>query len=219
MNALPETKKVVQRRLQALGLYDGAIDGIDGPKTWDAIERLACGSGVAIMEPAAATTAAPAPLADPRSEGNIGTLLAPVQPIARAFLAKLNARFGEMQNGVTAKIIGGTRTYAEQDNLYAQGRTKPGAIVTNARGGYSNHNFGIAFDIGLFAGSAYLEESPLYATAGAIGKSLGLEWGGDWASIQDKPHFEWRPAWATDLAETELLVELRHRKATGETIA
>jgi len=45
------------------------------------------------------------------------------------------------------KLISGLRTYEEQDALYAQGRTAPGPKVTNAPGGHSNHNFGLAFDM------------------------------------------------------------------------
>lgn len=41
----------------------------------------------------------------------------------------------------------GFRTRAEQDALYSQGRSKPGPRVTNARGGYSLHNFGLAVDV------------------------------------------------------------------------
>jgi peptidoglycan L-alanyl-D-glutamate endopeptidase CwlK len=40
-----------------------------------------------------------------------------------------------------------TRTFDEQEYLYAQGRTRPGKVVTNARAGKSYHNFGLAFDI------------------------------------------------------------------------
>lgn len=54
----------------------------------------------------------------------------------------------------------GLRTYEEQNALYAQGRTAPGNKVTNAKGGFSNHNFGIAFDIGIFEGAKYLGDSP-----------------------------------------------------------
>ena len=48
-----------------------------------------------------------------------------------------------------AVTIGETfRTVAEQDALYAQGRTKPGKKVTNAPGSSysSQHQWGIAFD-------------------------------------------------------------------------
>ena len=39
------------------------------------------------------------------------------------------------------------RTFKEQDDLYSQGRTRPGKIVTNAKGGDSYHNYGLAIDI------------------------------------------------------------------------
>ena len=125
-------------------------------------------------------------MADSRSEKNIATLLPDAQAQAREFLKQVRAA------GINAKIIGGTRTFAEQDALFAQGRTKPGKIVTNARGGFSNHNFGIAWDIGIFKGASFLGESPQYDEAGQIGKDLGLEWGGDFSSIIDKPHFQCR---------------------------
>lgn len=55
-------------------------------------------------------------------------------------LARCRAR------GADYYIISGTRTWDEQQELYNQGRTKPGKIVTNARPGYSFHNFGLAVD-------------------------------------------------------------------------
>ena len=88
------------------------------------------------------------------------------------------------------KIISATRTFAQQDELFSHGRTKPGPKVTNARGGQSNHNFGVAWDIGIFLNGAYQPESPLYSKVGAIGKRMGLEWGGDWSSFPDEPHFQ-----------------------------
>lgn len=142
---------------------------------------------------------------DARTESNINTLLPAAQAKAREFMAACLAA------GISLKIISGTRTYAEQNALYEHGRTKSGPIVTNARGGYSWHNFGIAWDIGIFDGIRYLEESPLYAKAGAIGKSLGLEWGGDWKSIQDEPHFQLK----TGLT----LAQMRERVAKGIGVA
>jgi len=87
------------------------------------------------------------------------------------------------------RVIQGTRTYPEQDGLYAQGRTAPGKIVTNAPGGYSNHNFGVAFDVGLFRGRNYVEEDSGYTRVGHLGERIGLEWGGRWR-FQDDPHFQ-----------------------------
>lgn len=147
--------------------------------------------------------------ADPRSEKNILTLHARVQPIARDFIA------AAARHGITIRIISALRTFDEQDALYAQGRTKPGNKVTNARGGYSNHNFGIAFDIGIFNGSKYLDESPLYKAVAVIGIQLGLEWGGNWKTIQDEPHYQLRPDWAAGMPESLMLAELRRRKDTS----
>ena len=99
---------------------------------------------------------------DSRSEKTISTLLSEVQPFSRALVQKAAI------SGITIRIISGFRTYAEQDALYAQGRTQLGSIVTNAKGGYSNHNFGIAFDVGVFEGSKYLPDSPKYKAVGAL---------------------------------------------------
>lgn len=128
--------------------------------------------------------------ADERSERNLATLHPKVQSLARSFLSAANKILS--RNGVTVKIISGTRTWAEQDALYAKGRTAPGPKVTNARGGFSNHNFGVAFDIGLFRGKEYLGTSPLYKELGPVGESLGLKWGGRFKSIVDYPHYEYK---------------------------
>jgi peptidoglycan L-alanyl-D-glutamate endopeptidase CwlK len=93
--------------------------------------------------------------------------------------------------GVNARIISGTRSYAEQDALFAKGRTEPGPIVTNARGGQSNHNFGLAWDIGLFGlDGSYLPESPFYDEVSRIGLTADLEWGGNWPTFPDRPHYQ-----------------------------
>lgn len=126
---------------------------------------------------------------DPRSEAALATLVPHARSQARAFLkAVLGA-------GLNIRIIDGSRTFAAQDALFARGRggNKSGAIVTRARGGFSNHNFGIAWDIGVFdAEGAYIPESGDYAKAGVIGRDRGLTWGGDWAGIVDRPHFQCR---------------------------
>lgn len=97
-------------------------------------------------------------------------------------------------------MIGETlRTKAEQDALYAQGRTKPGQIVTNAPGSsYSSyHQWGTAFDIFRNDGKgAYYDKDNFFKQAGEIGVSLGLEWGGHWKSIVDRPHFQ-LPDWGS----------------------
>lgn len=147
---------------------------------------------------------------DTRSEKVIGTLHPKVQPYARALVLKA------AEAGIAIKVISGLRTYEQQNELHAQGRSKPGKIVTNARGGYSNHNFGVAFDVGVFEGASYIPESPKYKAVGALGMELGLEWGGKWTSIQDEPHFQLRPAWAAGMKEKDMLAALRERKEKGK---
>lgn len=91
------------------------------------------------------------------------------------------------------------RSAREQDDLYAQGRTKPGRIVTNAKGSnYSSmHQWGVAFDFYRNDGKgAYNNSGKFFERVGAIGKKLGLEWGGDWKSIKDMPHFQ-LPDWGS----------------------
>lgn len=90
------------------------------------------------------------------------------------------------------------RTFAEQDALYAQGRTKPGAKVTNAKGGQSYHNYGLAIDIVLLVDkkASWDTKSDFdgdgksdWQEAVAIFKRHGFEWGGDW-KFTDMPHFQ-----------------------------
>ncbi|MGI8437890.1 MAG: M15 family metallopeptidase [Chthoniobacterales bacterium] len=64
-------------------------------------------------------------------------------------------------------------------------------------------------------GAKYLDESPKYKVVGALGEELGLEWGGNWKTIQDEPHFQLRPTWAANSAERDMLAELRTRAGAG----
>ncbi|MGG3958436.1 M15 family metallopeptidase [Bhargavaea massiliensis] len=97
------------------------------------------------------------------------------------------------REGINVIITQGLRTVEEQNELYAQGRTKPGKIVTNAKGGYSYHNYGLAFDFAILNadGSVNWNIDEKWKRVGALGKSLGLEWGGDWPSFKDYPHFQY----------------------------
>jgi len=120
----------------------------------------------------------------PEFRAKLETFLAAAQPI----LAK---------HGATAEVISGLRSWRQQAEIYAQGRTKPGPIRTKARPGYSWHNFGLAADLGLFSGGRYLDEaSParaekIYRELGTLAVSLGLEWAGSWKSFRESPHFQW----------------------------
>lgn len=109
--------------------------------------------------------------------------------------------------GLKIQIGETLRTKEEQDRLYAQGRTIPGKIVTNAPGStYSSfHQWGTAFDFFRNDGKgAYNEFGNFFGRVGEIGVSLGLEWGGNWKSIVDKPHFQ-LPDWGSGTGKIKTL--------------
>ncbi|MCY1094005.1 M15 family metallopeptidase [Bacillus safensis] len=97
------------------------------------------------------------------------------------------------KEGIYVQITSGYRSFAEQNKLYAQGRTAPGKIVTNAKGGQSNHNYGLAIDYVLLSADgkkALWTVNEKWRRVAKIGKSLGFSWGGDWKSFKDYPHLE-----------------------------
>ena len=101
------------------------------------------------------------------------------------------------QEGIEIRVVQGLRTIAEQDALYAQGRTAPGNIVTNCPGGKSYHNFGLAVDCvpstqapdQPFAPD-WNNSHPTWQRMVAVGTSLGLDSGATWRTFKDYPHFQ-----------------------------
>lgn len=95
------------------------------------------------------------------------------------------------ERGLNVLITETFRTKKEQEELYSQGRTKPGSIVTNAPYPKSPHCWGVAFDFCRGQrGREYDDSDGFFARCGAVGKELGLFWGGDFKSFTDKPHLE-----------------------------
>jgi hypothetical protein len=125
---------------------------------------------------------------DERSVGQIGTLQPSVQTMATDFLTR--AKAWAQSKGLDVIVVEGRRSLERQQELYAQGRTKPGDIVTNAKPGQSNHGSGRAFDVMITKNGKQLDQKSLWNELGAIGKSVGLRWGGDFKSIYDPEHFE-----------------------------
>lgn len=164
-----------QRLLRLAGYYTGKTDGIVGPLTRAAEAKW--------IEDARAAKDRYGTF-DERSERNIATLVPKAQEVARRWLKAATIKANEL--GVEVRIIDGNRTYAEQNKLYAQ-RPK----VTNAKGGQSWHNFGLAFDFGVFKGKSYLGNSPHYKTLGKLATSIpSATWGGTWTKLVDEPHIQ-----------------------------
>lgn len=113
-----------------------------------------------------------------------------VATLARQFLAACK------EAGIDVTVTSTYRDNESQTALYAQGRTAPGKIVTNAKAGYSAHNFKCAFDVvptrnGVAVWGTSGEDGKLWARIGKIGQECGLEWGGAWTSFKDMPHFQY----------------------------
>lgn len=93
--------------------------------------------------------------------------------------------------GVDILVTSTYRDFAAQDQLYAQGRTIPGKIVTNAKGGQSSHNFRRAFDfVPLRNGKPTWNELNLIRQCGEIGEKCDLEWAGRWKTFKELLHFQ-----------------------------
>lgn len=124
----------------------------------------------------------------------LGDLDYRLQPLAETFLAKC------AHAGIDILVTCTWRSAKEQDKLYAQGRTEPGKIVTNAKAGQSKHNLtnaslqpaAQAFDVvPLRSGKPIWNASdPVWLKVGEIGESVGLEWAGRWKRFKEYPHFQ-----------------------------
>ena len=189
-----------QRFLKANGFYKAKLDGSWGPET-DAADAAFVQQSADIKQQLGD--------ADARSESNIITLIPKAQVTARKFLTILTGL------GKDVRIISGTRTYAEQDALYRQGRNgNTLQKVTNAKGGQSNHNFGIAWDIGLFENGKYITNDSKYKAIPAmvLQQMPELEWGGNWITFKDFPHYQLK-------AVSESVTDVRGLFESGTTYA
>lgn len=175
--AAPIDVLFTQRFLSSGGFSPGALDGSWGPKTHAAQDQF---------EQFSAKTKTDLGAFDARSETCILTLQPKAQVAARKFLTAVKSYSG------IVKIISGTRTYAEQDAL----ATKV-PKVTNAHGGQSLHNFGIAWDFGVFVNGKYYTganaaENKAYHDIIKIAREKveGIDFGADWISFVDLPHVQ-----------------------------
>jgi peptidoglycan LD-endopeptidase CwlK len=139
---------------------------------------------------------------DKISEERVAKLHPKIRDEVKALIEKAEAKLP----GCAIRVVQGLRTFPQQDALYAQGRTKKGPRVTNAKGGQSSHNYGLALDFAILydkdgngtfetlswdllkdfdkdGESDWLEVVDIFENA-------GYTWGGRWTSIKDNPHIE-----------------------------
>jgi peptidoglycan L-alanyl-D-glutamate endopeptidase CwlK len=104
---------------------------------------------------------------------------------ARGFINTVQDRLG-----IKLRLTDGLHTWEEQANLYAKGRTKSGSIVTYARAGESYHNYGLAFDVvPIQDGQPQYDTDRWQDIADIAISEYGFQWGGNFSSLDDKPHF------------------------------
>jgi peptidoglycan LD-endopeptidase CwlK len=135
----------------------------------------------------------PEPPADPGvfKRVNLALLYGPFREKVEQLLSNCEKR------GARFFVLSGLRTLEEQEALYAQGRTKPGKIITKARGGESLHNFGIAVDVCRDADRSKPGLQPdwdiaSYRILHEEAQKLGLETGWEW-KFRDVGHIQLSP--------------------------
>lgn len=143
-----------------------------------------------------------------KNSRSLDDLLPRVKLLAMSMLQRCKADPWFTENGIDIIVTSTLRDHEAQEALYAQGRTKPGKVVTKVRGGYSMHNFACAFDVvptrygvpiwgtkgnGIDEepGDDATDDLEAWERVGAHGRAAGLEWGGDWPNFQDRPHFQY----------------------------
>lgn len=94
--------------------------------------------------------------------------------------------------GLDVLVTQTVRDKEYQEYLYAQGRTRPGNIVTNGRTPtFHADNVGCAFDFCKNVKGHEYDDNAFFHKAAALAKGMGFSWGGDWKSFVDKPHIQW----------------------------
>lgn len=122
-----------------------------------------------------------------------------VHPLLREEVREIYAEINKRLTGKAfCRFAYTLRTLKEQADIFAQGRTKPGPILTKARPGRSYHNYGLAVDIVLILGNGASWDIKTdfdgdgmadWMEIVQVFKEYGWEWGGDW-QFKDSPHFQ-----------------------------
>jgi peptidoglycan L-alanyl-D-glutamate endopeptidase CwlK len=189
---LLDNVKVIQKLLNTKGYYSGYSDGWFGIATTNTIQKFQKDNGLY-----------PTGIVDPRtrqrlfnphpkdnfeyrpSSNDLSSLNPHVALLARKLLELTRANY------LNVRIKKAFRSWAEQDQLFAQGRWVQGNVVTNARGGDSYHNWGLAFDAAPYENAKISNDTEKFIRMGYLGQQVGLQWGGTFKSILDYPHFQY----------------------------
>jgi peptidoglycan L-alanyl-D-glutamate endopeptidase CwlK len=126
---------------------------------------------------------------------NIGTPPPATPQLLTEKLARVSKRI-QSETGYTIRPNTKTRTPEEQAKLYAQGRTAPGKVVTNADGTKkkSEHQEGLAADLTVFdKNGKKVDSKKVWDMIGKIAEEEGLTWGGRWKSPYDPGHVQLNP--------------------------
>lgn len=137
------------------------------------------------------------PLIDQPSMDKINKLHPKIREEVKKIVQEINTR---LKGKAKVRIAQGLRSFEEQNKLYAQGRTTKGAIVTKAKGGQSNHNYGFSVDIVLIINGKEAswdtktdwdnDKKSDWTECVEVFKEFGWSWGGDWSKFKDMPHFD-----------------------------
>lgn len=146
-------------------------DGIVGDMTFEAARKIGAIVGSVPAEQLAIDTGSPNHIR-----------LSKVHPVLASKASQL-INLAWKENHIL-QVTQGLRTFAEQDALFAK-RPK----VTNARGGQSMHNYGLAVDFAFVVSGKISWDEKLYKNIGRWAAAVGLEWGGNW-KFTDLPHVQ-----------------------------
>jgi hypothetical protein len=89
----------------------------------------------------------------------------------------------------------GMDLYVQEGYRSSEAQAKIPSANTRAKPGYSFHNYGLAADIVFRNGTdgPSWDEKHNWKKLGELGKNVGLDWGGDWQHLKDRPHFQYSP--------------------------
>jgi peptidoglycan L-alanyl-D-glutamate endopeptidase CwlK len=189
---LIQNVKAVQKLLRNRGYRTGYPDGWFGRRTTNAVSTFQRHSRLhtsGIVDPRTRQRLFnPYPRDDFESRPSSNDLSS-----LHPYVASLARRFLELtkEHNLDVRITTAFRSWDEEDRLFALGRTVPGQVVTNARGGDSYHNWGLAFDAVPYEGGEISTDQQKFLQMGHLGQQVGLQWGGTFKALVDYPHFQY----------------------------